>query len=230
MTGAFINFWNSSPVVIDPTPAHNITLREFTNRLSLESLLDLLVLYVSEIYDLDRTERAHLPSQLLYTRFAIHPSAVATYYAPSDYSGTSGMHSERIRAVPSWRKGPGRYDTVFTRTDSEAAPGLNIGRVRQFFSFYLGKEYHRCALVHEFELVGDGPDDDTGMWIVRPLFQNSCPRVKVVPLDQIFRAAHLIPVYDGPIPRNFEHTETLDNFDEFFVNKFIDYHSFQIAL
>ena len=30
----------------------------------------------------------------------LYPSAVATYFAPSDLSGIGGMHSERIRATP----------------------------------------------------------------------------------------------------------------------------------
>lgn len=234
VTGVFVDHDSLSTVIdLRFASARNIDLREFKNHLSLEPLLDLLVLYISETYDLNRIERAYLHSQLPSTRFTIHPSAVATYYAPSDYSGTSGMHREHIRAVPTWRKGPGRYDTVFIRTNSEAdtiTAGLEIGRICQFFSFSLSKDYHRCALVHEFELVGDGPDNDTGMWIVQPLFQNLRPRFKIIPLDQIFRAAHLIPVYDGRIPKNFDHTETLDNFEKFFVNKFIDYHSFQTAL
>lgn len=36
----------------------------------------------------------------------IFPSAVATFYAPSNICGIGGMHNERIRAVPSWYKGP----------------------------------------------------------------------------------------------------------------------------
>jgi len=33
----------------------------------------------------------------------LYPSAVATYFAPSDLSGIGGMHSECIRATPNWR-------------------------------------------------------------------------------------------------------------------------------
>ena len=37
----------------------------------------------------------------------LYPSAVATYFAPSDLSGVGGMHSERIRATSNWRnEGP----------------------------------------------------------------------------------------------------------------------------
>ncbi|KAH9983689.1 hypothetical protein BJV74DRAFT_776551 [Russula compacta] len=37
----------------------------------------------------------------------VHPSAVATFYAPSDLSGVGGMRHEQIQAVPAWQKGPG---------------------------------------------------------------------------------------------------------------------------
>ena len=35
-------------------------------------------------------------------RVAVYTSAVATYYAPSDLSGTGGMHPEWIQAVQKW--------------------------------------------------------------------------------------------------------------------------------
>ncbi|KAF8814307.1 hypothetical protein BYT27DRAFT_7025095, partial [Phlegmacium glaucopus] len=50
---------------------------------------------------------------MFYGRITIYPSAVATFHAPSAISGIGGMRRERIRAVKSWRKGPGRHDTIF---------------------------------------------------------------------------------------------------------------------
>ena len=47
----------------------------------------------------------------------LYPSAVATYFAPSDLSGIGGMHSERIRATSNWRNEGPRYDTVFVNTN-----------------------------------------------------------------------------------------------------------------
>lgn len=217
--------------------ARNIGIDEFARHLTLESLPSLLRRYIAEFHnsenDASQFETLSLESQVLCIQFTIHPSAVTTYHAPSDYSGINGMYSERIRAVPTWRNGPGRYDTVFIRTNTEGntiTSGLNIGRVRQFFSFNLG-ETHHCALIHEFGYVDDGPDEDTGMWVVRPLFRASKkPQLKIIPLNRIFRAAHLLPVYDAPIPNKSSHTTTLDGFDEFYVNRLIDYHAFRIAI
>ena len=45
-------------------------------------------------------------------RIEVFNSAIATFHAPSDISGIAGMRREHIRAMPSWRNGPARYDTV----------------------------------------------------------------------------------------------------------------------
>lgn len=58
------------------------------------------------------------------------------------------MRRERIRAVKLWRKGPGRYDTIFVNTDPSAdGRRLDIARVRLFFSFSHDGTQYPCALV-----------------------------------------------------------------------------------
>jgi hypothetical protein len=101
------------------------------------------------------TSSADLPT--FYGKVTIYPSAVATFHAPSDISGIGGMRRECIRAVKSWRKGPGHYDTIFVNTDPsmDGMQGLEVAHVRLFFSFsYEGVKYP-CALVHWFSCVGD---------------------------------------------------------------------------
>ena len=58
-----------------------------------------------------------------YTKVFIYASAVATYHAPSDTPGVSGLFCERIRSVASWRKGPEQRDCVFVKQDANA-PGF----------------------------------------------------------------------------------------------------------
>lgn len=144
------------------------------------------------------------------------------------------MLRERIRAVPSWRGGQGRYDTVFIRSQPDASTittGLVVGRVHQFFAFHFGSYHYSCAIVHDFEFVGDGPDEDMGLWVVQPVLSGTQPRFRIVSLGDIFRSTHLIPVYNNEILSNkFEHTETLDSFEQFYVNKYIDYHAFETAI
>lgn len=165
---------------------------------------------------------------MFYGKITTYSSALATFHAPSDNSGIGGMHRERIRAVKSWRHGPGRYDTVFVNTDSSAdgMRGLDVARVRLFFSFSHDGVKYPCALVHWFSRVGDSPDDLTGMWVVYPDDDESPP--SVIHLDSIVRAAHLLPVF-GPerISTTLSFTDTLDRFRRFYVNRFVDHHAFE---
>lgn len=160
-------------------------------------------------------------------RIHVYPSAVATFYAPSDICGTGGMRRERIRSMPSWRGGPCRHDCVFVETDpdAEGMRGLDVGRVRLFFSFKFQGKFYPCALVQWFSRIGDEADEDTGMWIIKP-----DPTLSVVHLDTILRAAHLIGVYGTQVmPKNLSHSQSLDIFRAYYVNKYIDHQSFEIA-
>ena len=89
--------------------------------------------------------------------------------------------------------------------------------------------YYPCALVEWFTPVGNEPDDITGMWIVQPEIDDDGSRPsEVIHLDSVFRAAHLEPTYgDEFLPREFEMEDSLEAFQAYYVNKFIDYHGHQ---
>jgi len=144
------------------------------------------------------------------------------------------MRCECIRAVKSWRNGPRRYDTIFINTDPsvEGMRGLDVARVRLFFSFSHDGTQYPCALVHWFSRVGDSPNDNTGMWIVEPDTSDNDdkPLTSIIHLDTIVWAAHLLPVFGHEyVPRTLSFTDTLDSFTSFYVNKYADHHSFEIA-
>lgn len=163
----------------------------------------------------------------------VYPSALAMFYAPSDLSGVGGMRRERIRSVSSWRRSAARHDCIFVNTDptAEGMRGLEIARVRLFFSFKAGGKKYPCALIQWYSRVGDEPDENTGMWVVQPDFDaDGSPSVAVIHLDTIVRAAHLIGVYGGDfVPSEITFDTSLDAFHSYFVNKFIDHHAFEIA-
>jgi hypothetical protein len=144
------------------------------------------------------------------------------------------MCHEYIRATPSWRKGRPRYDTVYINFDlsQEGMRGLEVARVLTFFSFmHEGKPY-QCALIHWFSRVGNEPDEDTGLWVVEADFNDDGkPDLAIVHVDTIYRASHLMPVYQSSqyLCRSLTMHDTLDVFDKFYVNKFVDYHAFQIT-
>lgn len=144
------------------------------------------------------------------------------------------MKCEHICAVKTWRKGPGRYNTVFVVTDSTVSvgmAGLNVTQVQLFFSFTVNGIQYPCALIHWFTRIGDRPDKAIGMWIVEPddvLY--GAPSAAVIHLDTILRAAHLLPVFSKhSVSKQLTHEQTLDKFTSFYVNKYADHHAFAIA-
>ncbi|KAG2037780.1 hypothetical protein BDR03DRAFT_933822 [Suillus americanus] len=147
-------------------------------------------------------------------------SAVSTFFAPSDPSGIGGMQCEHIRSVPSWRGGPGHYGTVFVNTGSE--DGMHGMEVT-----------FPCALVHWFKLVSDEPDPGNGMWMVKPSFLDlelNTWELSIIHVDMIVCAAHLLPSFGEEfVPEKATFHETLDTYCGFYVNKFTDHHSFEIA-
>ncbi|KAJ7877130.1 hypothetical protein B0H13DRAFT_2235917 [Mycena leptocephala] len=165
--------------------------------------------------------------------FDVFPSAAAKFYAPSDQSGIAGMLRERIRAVRSWRGGPSRHDCVFVEGDPELPGfrGLLAARILLFMSFkYRGVTYP-CALVTWFSAIGDEPCPDVGMWMVEPDLDNRGQRVMdIIHVDTILRGAHLIGVYgDHFLPRHFKYSDSLDSFKAFYINKYADHHTHEIA-
>ncbi|KAI5822540.1 hypothetical protein K523DRAFT_421984 [Schizophyllum commune Tattone D] len=163
--------------------------------------------------------------------FLVYHSARAVFRAPSDMSGIHCARQEFIRASPNWRKGGPRYDCVFAGAgDAPGFAGLQVLRVKLFFSFTYMEQTYPCALVEWFHPVDDQPDRDTGMFIVEAdMADNGEREISVVHTDTLLRAAHLLPVFDGPIPPKFSSLYTYDAFDTFFVNKYADHHSHEIA-
>lgn len=168
----------------------------------------------------------------------VYHSAVATFHAPSDLSGIGGMRRETIRATRSWRNGPPRYDTIFIRKNGPEAKypgmrGLQVARAFLLFSFAIDGTEYPCALVQGYDTINPAPDEDTGMWVVAPEFsEDDSPYLKVVHIGSIVRAAHLIPVYGESFvagSHELDNTQTLDNFAQFYVNKYVDHHSHEIA-
>ncbi|KAJ7841974.1 hypothetical protein B0H13DRAFT_2239403 [Mycena leptocephala] len=150
---------------------------------------------------------------------SVYPSAVATFYAPSDQSGIGGMLRERIRDVRSWRGRAPRHDCVYVEQDTEQAGCCGV---LLFMSFkHHGVEYP-CALVTWFSTIGDEPCPDVGMWMVEPDLDPRGRRVMdIIHIDAILRGAHLLPVFgDHFLPHHFKY---------FHLLIYADHHSHEIA-
>ncbi|KAH9161675.1 hypothetical protein EDB89DRAFT_1861472 [Lactarius sanguifluus] len=156
----------------------------------------------------------------------VHHSAVATFYAPSDLSGSGGLRRERIRSTPNFFGHP-RHNTVFVVVDSQPGmEGMEIGRVLLFFSFEYRRKNFSCALINWF-VHTDERDPDTGMWIVKQeLDRRGKPTLEVIHVDSIARAAHLLPIYGGSrVPEDFDYHTALDSYCTYFVNHYVNHHA-----
>jgi hypothetical protein len=161
---------------------------------------------------------------------SVFHSAVATFFAPGDASGTRGMRREMIRSTPSWRGGPPRRDCAFVVEDEEKTgmSGMTVVRIILFFSVEYNGMHYPCALVEWFHKVGCDPV--TGMWVVRPDRTRGRRDRTVVHLDCFLRAAHLIPVFGKEkMPPDFKYSYSLDTFEAYYVNKYIDHHAYEIV-
>lgn len=165
------------------------------------------------------------------SRIYVFHSAVASFRAPSDISGIYGMRREHIRATPSWRNGPPRYDCVLVNSNPEieGTYGFEIARVFLFFSFRHRNEVYPCALIQWYSFVCSEPDEDTGLWMTKPdVDADGSPHLAVIHIDAIFRAVHLLPAFRTAefISKETTMHSSLDSYKIFYVNKFADHHSF----
>ncbi|KAL6308722.1 hypothetical protein BKA93DRAFT_725077 [Sparassis latifolia] len=153
-------------------------------------------------------------------------SVAATYFAPSDPSGIGGMRHEYIRATPSWRHAGMHFDCSFIKSPStdDGVDAFEVARILLFFTIHFRDIQYSCVLIRRYELVNDRPDRDTGMWIIR--LQMDDDGISVIRVDSIIRAAHLIPVFDGRVPRGLIEHHSLDVYNQFYVNKYVDHHAF----
>jgi hypothetical protein len=77
------------------------------------------------------------------------------------------MRREYIHVTPTWRKGRSRYDCVFVNAwpDLPGMRGLEVACVFLFFSFVHKGTHYPGALVQWYSIIGDEPDDETGLCI-----------------------------------------------------------------
>ncbi|KAG1791175.1 uncharacterized protein HD556DRAFT_1433032 [Suillus plorans] len=183
----------------------------------------------SNIYDVEAADGLTTDSTVILAKTPGEHCTLAFYF---DLCGVGGMHRERIRATPSWHNGPAHHDCIFLENNPTLPgfQGLYVAQVVLFLSFTHRTTTYPCALVKWFSQVGDSPCPRTHMWIVAPEFDDDCRLISIVHLDSIMRPAHLIPVY-GPqnIDRHLLHTNSLSAFASFYVNKYSDYHAFEMA-
>ena len=100
-----------------------------------------------------------------------------------------------------------------------------------FFKFSFNAVEYPSALVHWYSTVNESPDPVTGLWVVEPELLRGGRNMGVIHLDSIIHGAHLLPQFpsDAPVYWEINFTKTLDVYRSFYVNKYVDYHTFEIA-
>ncbi|KAG1743142.1 hypothetical protein EDB19DRAFT_1894810 [Suillus lakei] len=166
-------------------------------------------------------------------KIEVFNSASSMFYAPSNRSGIGGMRREHICACPIWRNEAPWYDCMFINTDAgvEGMGGMEVAHIMCFFSFTFEGILYPCAVVCWFDKASDGPNEDTGMWIVKPSFDtDNSLFIGIIHIDSIYCAVHLVPIYGTQfISCDLKHYDSYDAFQAFYVNKFADHHAFEIA-
>ena len=167
---------------------------------------------------------------LLRINVSVYHSAVSNFRAPSDASGIRDMWRERIRSTPLWNGEHPRRDCAFIVEDDSkpGMEGLAVVRVQLFFSFIFEGVYYPCALVEWF--TKQGRDPVTQLWVVQADTTDGARDRTVIHLDSFLRGAHLIPVYGNrEVPVDFHFSYSLDCYETFYINKYIDHHANEIA-
>ncbi|KZP08510.1 hypothetical protein FIBSPDRAFT_901232 [Athelia psychrophila] len=224
-------------VQLAPTLSYRkLEINDLADIIGQEDIADLLHTFLFQQLYPDAISVAPNPLPPFNARVSVHPSALAFFHAPSDLCGTEGIASERIRAVPSWQGGAGRYDCVFIETNADAPGmlGLDIAQVNAFLSFTHNSITYPCALVSWFSRIGDKPDDNTHMWMLQADFdddEGTERHCSVISIDAILRAAHLMPMFGSRFTRKAL-TPALSLttiFRGWYINKYIDHHAFELA-
>ena len=153
------------------------------------------------------------------------------------------MKCEHIHAVKCWRNGPSHYNMMLVNVahndnnDNNSSlsvwglHGLEVAWACLFFSFTLDGVKYPCTLVHWFSCTGDIPSDATGMYTVKPEHShNGQPVMSIIHLNTVFRAAHLLPVFykHSALSKHQCYKHTLNLFLTFYLNHYIDHHSFEV--
>ncbi|KAI6029818.1 hypothetical protein PISMIDRAFT_105752, partial [Pisolithus microcarpus 441] len=141
---------------------------------------------------------------------------------------------EKICTIPVWHHGLAQYDTIFVSMDDtfNGMLSMEIARVLCFFSFVYTNGYsYSCALIHWFDRIADELDNLMGMWMVGPSFMvDGSKNLSVIHIDSIVHSVHLLPIFRcEQVPQSVDFHNSLDIYCGFYVNRFADYHAFELA-
>lgn len=162
----------------------------------------------------------------------VYLSALVVFWAPSDLSGTHSMWSECICSIDKWWGGLACCNCIFIKHNAECAGfwGLCVAQVEAFLKIIHECKSHPSALVSWFSTIGNMPCWDSGLWMVKRDLDRGKKVMSIIHLDSILHGVHLISFPGNSFVTNdMCSMDSLNTFKIFFVNKYIDYHTHEIA-
>ncbi|KAG2365018.1 hypothetical protein BDR07DRAFT_1470591 [Suillus spraguei] len=165
--------------------------------------------------------------------------SVAVYHRIKWLSVDARGHRDPLITVDSVHVMPRRTSTPLINNgtgQSVGVEGYRIGQIRAIFSIqerdarFLFPPAHQppkhLAYIEWFKPFPSTPDSRHGMYKINRLVRSGERVASIIPVSNIVRSVHLIPKFGPVAPHHWTSNNVLEECDTFFVNCYIDRHSF----
>ncbi|EPQ49860.1 hypothetical protein GLOTRDRAFT_51483, partial [Gloeophyllum trabeum ATCC 11539] len=157
----------------------------------------------------------------------------------AEFDTSDAVHAKPIRQDSRGRDVPARFDTVLVNMGTSGnansrLQGFRVAQVRVVFALppravatlFKRPPPDHLAYVEWFSAFTAEPDRNSGMYRVVRSIQNGERLASIIPVSQIERSVHLLPKFGPVVPRDWTSSTVLDLAAAFFVNPFLDRHTF----